>query len=153
MTPTRTLDATLATAVALAMVIVVLLKGDALYVGLWYYLVVPIVVLGVCAAFQLTPFFLFGTASAIAISMLTVMSVNWRASRPEGLLGLGHIFSLPGAFIGAGAAAFVARKLNVVNPYLAFVLGLVGFGIGYFLNQLLVCNTVMWCGPLSLPIK
>lgn len=153
MTATRTLDATLATAVALAMLILVLIKGDALYIGVWYYLAVPIVVLGICAAFRLAPFFLFGTSLAIAISMLAVMSVNWRASRPEGLLGLGHLFSLPGAFVGVIAGSFIARKLEVVNPFFAFLLGVAGFGAGYFVNQLLVCNTVVWCGPLSLPIK
>jgi hypothetical protein len=153
MTPTRTLDALLAAAVALAMVSFVLFKGDALYLGLWYYLAVPIAVLSICAAFRLAPYFLFGTASAIAISMLAVMSINWRASRPEGLLGLGHVFSLPGALVGAMAVAFVARKLRIANPLVAFLFGLAGFGVGYFFNQILVCNTVMWCGPLSLPIK
>jgi hypothetical protein len=153
MTATRTLDATLATAVALATLILVLAKDDALYLGLWYYVAVPIGVLGICAAFQLAPFFLFGTSFAVASSMLAVMSVNWTASRPEGLLGLGHLFSLPGAFVGAIAAAFITRKRQVANPFLAFLLGVAGFGTGYFLNQLLICNTVMWCGPLSLPIR
>lgn len=149
----RKLDAALSIAIALTMLIVVLFKGDALYLGLWYYLTVPIVVLGICAAFQIAPFFLFGTSIAIAISMLALMSVNWRATSPDGLLGLGHLFSLPGAFVGALAVAFFARKLAVANPFFTFLLGVAGFGVGYFVNQLLVCNTVMWCGLLSLPIK
>ena len=149
----RSLDVSLAVAVALAMVTLTVIKGDALYLGLWYYFVVPAVVLGVCAAIRPAPLFLFGVALAIAISMLAVQFVNWRAVRPEGLLGLAHIFSLPGAFVLVTAAAFFARKLSVVRPIPALLLGLGGFGVGYFLNQLLVCNTVMWCGPLSLPIK
>ena len=52
MTFTRTLDTSLAIAVALAMVILVIIKGDALYVGLWYYIVVPTAILGACAAFR-----------------------------------------------------------------------------------------------------
>ena len=49
---TRTLDASLAIAVALAMLVLVIIKGDALYLGLWYYIAVPVVVLGTCAAFR-----------------------------------------------------------------------------------------------------
>lgn len=150
---TRTLDASLAIAIALAMVALVLIKGDALYLGLLYYIVVPIVFLGACAAFRPAPLFLFGTASAIAVSMIALMSVNWLANRPEGLLGLGHILSLPGAFVVVLGTVFVTRKKQMIRPFVAFLLGFVGCGSGYFINQLVVCNTVMWCGPLSLPIK
>lgn len=153
MTVTRALDVSLAIVIALAMVALVAVKGDALYLGLWYYIAVPVIVLGVCAAIRPAPLFLSGVELAIAISMLALMSVNWGAVRPEGLLGLGHIFSLPGAFVVVVTTAFVARKLQIVRPFPAFLLGLGGCGGGYFLNQLLVCNTVMWCGPISLPIK
>ena len=149
----RSLDASLAISVSLAMVILVALKGDALYVGLWYYVAVPVVMLGVCAAFRPAPLFLFGVACAIAISMLALMSVNWRAARPEGLLGLGHLFSLPAAFVVVAATALVARRKQIVRPIPAFLLGLGACGGGYFIGQLLVCNTLMWCGPMSLPIK
>jgi hypothetical protein len=149
----RALDISLAIAVALAMVALVVFKGDALYLGLWYYITVPLVILGVCAAIRPAPLFLSGVGLAIAISMLVLMSVNWRAARPEGLLGLGHIFSLPGAIVVVVAAALRARNLQIVRPFPAFLLGFGGYGGGYFMNQLLVCNTVMWCGPMSLPIK
>ena len=81
------------------------------------------------------------------------MSINWNATRPEGLLGLGHLFSLPGAFIGVLVTAIVARKKAATHPFVLFLFGFVGLLVGYFLNQLVVCNTVMWCGPLSLPLK
>ena len=99
------------------------------------------------------PLFLFDAASATAISMLAVMSVNWNATRPEGLLGLGHLFSLPGAFIGVLVTAIVAKKKVATHPFVLFLFGFGGLLVGYFLNQLVVCNTVMWCGPLSLPLK
>lgn len=150
---TRAFDASLAIAIAFTMVLLVISKGDPLYLGLWYYIAVPVVVLAACAAFRPVPLFLFGAALAIAISMLSLMSVNWLASRPQGLLGLGHIFSLPGAFLVVLGTAFVTRKKQIIRPFVAFLLGLVGFGGGYFINQLVVCNTVMWCGPLSLPIN
>ena len=150
---TRTLDASLAIAIAIAIVVIVMIKGDALYLGLWYYIAVPVVVLGTCSLFRPAPLFLFGAAFAIAISMLALMSVNWLAARPEGLLGLGHIFSLPGAFAVVLGIIFVAKKKQITRPLSAFLLGFGGWGGGYFINQLAVCNTVMWCGFLSLPIR
>ena len=153
MTFTRILDTTLAIATALALVGLIILKSDALYVGLWYYIAVPVVILGACTALRPAPLFLFGAASATAISMLAVMSINWNATRPEGLLGLGHLFSLPGAFIGVLVTAIVARKKAATHPFVLFLFGFGGLLVGYILNQLVVCNTVMWCGPLSLPLK
>jgi hypothetical protein len=149
----RTLDFSLALTIAAAVLAFVAFKGDALYLGNWYYIAVPLITLGVCAAIRPAPLFLSGVELAIASSMIALMSVNWRAARPDGLLGLGHIFSLPGAFIGVVATAYVARKLQIVRPFGAFLLGLGGFGGGYLLNHLLLCNTVMWCGPMSLPFK
>ena len=149
---TRTLDVSLAIAIALAMVVLVIIKGDALYLGLWYYIAVPFAVLATCSSLRPAPLFLLGTAFAIVISMLALMSVNWLATRPDGLLGLGHIFSLPGAMVVVLGTAFVAKKKQITRPLSAFLLGLGGWGGGYFINQLVVCNTVMWCGPLSLPL-
>lgn len=140
---TRTLDISLAIAASLAMVVLVIFKGDSLYLGLWYYITVPVVILGSCAGFRPAPLFLFGIASSIAISMLTLMSVNWHAARPEGLLGLVHIFSLPGAFIAALGTVFIARKIQTTNPSVFFLLGLIGYGSGYFINQLVIFNKVM----------
>ncbi|MFT3959834.1 hypothetical protein [Propionivibrio sp.] len=149
----RVLDICVASAIAIVMVIAVILRGDALYLGLWYYIAVPTLILGVCIAIRPAPLFLSGTAVVIAASMVALMAVNWTQSSPEGLLGLGHIFSLPGAVIATVIVASVARKKCLSQPIALFLLGLGGYGTGYFLNQLVVCNTVMWCGPLSLSIK
>lgn len=81
------------------------------------------------------------------------MVVNWRASRPEGLLALGHLFSLPGAVVGALIAAVLLRRHASTGPAFALIIGFAGVVVGFFINQLLVCNTVMWCGPLSHPLK
>lgn len=40
-----------------------------------------------------------------------------------------------------------------ITAFTALLLGLSSLLIGYFINQVIICNTVMWCGPLSLPIK
>jgi hypothetical protein len=149
----RSIDILLATAVSLVLVFLVLIKGDPLYLGAWYYFVVPLVILGSCFALRVPPLFLFGASLAIAITLLAVMSVNWRAARPEGLLGLGHLFSMPGAFAGALFTAVFIKRIDKIHLASAFGFGFVSLLAGYFINQLVVCNTVMWCGPLSLPIK
>ena len=149
----RSNDILLAAILSLAIVWFVFLNGDALYLGIWYYFAVPIVILGACAALRPPPLFLTGTSLGIAISLLCVMSVNWGASRPEGLLGLGHIFSLPGAIISVLFAASMARKKFAELPYTALSLGLGGLLIGYLINQIIVCNSVMSCGPLSMLTK
>lgn len=149
----RVNDIFLAVVLSLAVVWLAFVKGDALYLGIWYYFAVPIVILGACAALRPTPLFLTGTSFGIAITLLCVMSINWGASRPEGLLGLGHVFSLPGAIIGAVLAASLAKRKFENKPFTALLLGLSSLLIGYFMNQVVICNTVMWCGPLSLSIK
>lgn len=146
-------DTILAAAIALTLVIVVVLTGDPLYLGFWYYLMVPSVIVGICIAIRPAPMFLTGAATAVTASLLAVMAVNWTAAKPEGLLGLGHIFSLPGGVLAAIVSAFVARSTSGAKPVTQFVLGFVGFGLGYFANQLVVCNTVMWCGFLSAPVR
>lgn len=146
-------DTGLAAAISLTVVTVVVLFGDPLYLGVWYYLVVPFVIVGICFAIRPAPMFLTGAATAITTSLLAVMVVNWTAAKPEGLLGLGHIFSLPGGVMAAIVSAFFARSTAGAKPVKQFALGFVGFGLGYFVNQLVVCNTVMWCGFLSAPVK
>ena len=153
MTLSRALDAVLAAVVSLTVILIVIVKGDALYLGLWYYFVVPAVLLGLSAALRAKPLFLLGASLAISITLIVYMTVNWRAARPEGLLGLGHIFSLPGAAVGALIAVVLLRRHTSAGSALALVFGFAGVAVGFLINQLLVCNTVMWCGPLSLPFK
>ena len=144
-----TLDALFAVVIALVAVIIVMVKGDALYIGLWYYFAVPIVIVGIGAALRARPLFLFGTSLAIAITLIFYMSINWRASSPEGLLGLGHLFSLPGAVVGVFIAATLLKRKTTASLFIAFHFGLIGLLGGFFVNNLIVCNTVLYCGQLS----
>ena len=153
MQPSRANDTFIATFISLIVIFISLTKGDALYLGTWYYFTVPAIILSLCAIIKPAPLFLTGASLGIAITILCVMSVNWNASRPEGLLGLGHIFSLPGAIIGVLLAAKKARGQFIQLPYTSLSMGLGGILIGYLINQTIICNTVMWCGPLSLTIK
>ena len=150
---TRSADALPAGVIAFALASFAFFKGDALYMGLWYYAVVPLVILGICASLRTAPLFLSGASLAIAITILSIMSVNWHRTRPEGLLGLGHLFSLPGAIVGVLLAGALSKRKSVLTPFSAFLFGFGGLLGGYFANQFVVCNTVMWCGPFSLPLR
>eukprot|EP01029_Cantina_marsupialis_P012328 TRINITY_DN272223_c0_g1_i1.p1 TRINITY_DN272223_c0_g1~~TRINITY_DN272223_c0_g1_i1.p1 ORF type:complete len:101 (+),score=10.51 TRINITY_DN272223_c0_g1_i1:26-328(+) len=76
---------------------ITLILGDGLFIGLWYYLIVPFIYIGLSAFFRLNSSFYVGLAIAIAVSFLVYLYINFSSNKPEGLLGLGHLFSLPGA--------------------------------------------------------
>jgi uncharacterized membrane protein YGL010W len=150
MTIFRKVDAAILLSVSLMPAVVQLLFGDPLYVGVWYYLVVPTAAIAIGVMARAKPLFLLGTSLAVSVTLLIYVAVSLSLARPEGLLALGHLFSLPGAAAGTLIGAFLARRLS--TPISVLALGFAGTLVGFFLNQLVVCNTVMWCGALSLPI-
>lgn len=133
----------------IAVPVAVLIYGNALFLGLKHYFVPPIAILVLCALTRPGPFFLAGVAVSVAITFFIYFSINWVAVRPDGLLGLGHIFSLPGLLLGAVSSAIAQRK-RLSSPISAFLLGIAGACGGFLLFQLSLCNALMYCGPLSL---
>lgn len=150
MTILRKVNAAILLSVSLIPAVAQLLFGDPLYVGTWYYLVVPTAAIAIGIMARAKPLFLLGTSLAVSVTLLVYAAVNLSLARPEGLLALGHLFSLPGAAVGTVIGAFLSRRLS--RPISVLALGFAGTLVGFFLNQLVVCNTVMWCGALSLPI-
>jgi len=146
----RNTDATVALLVAFIVGVARLLSGDPLYMGGWYYFVVPIAAIAIGVMARAKPLFLLGTSLAASVTLLVYAAINLSLARPEGLLALGHLFSLPGAAAGTLIGAFLSRRLS--RPISVLALGFTGTLVGFFLSQLVVCNTVMWCGALSLPI-
>jgi hypothetical protein len=144
----RTFEVGTVAALLASVVAAVLIRGDSLYVGLWYYFAVPAVFIGLCALFRPAPPLLLGVNVALIVSFISYLSINWLASKPEGLLGLGHIFSLPGALVGSLAVAAAAKRYGILSPVALLFLGIGGTGGGFLINQLVVCNTVMWCGKI-----
>jgi hypothetical protein len=148
MEASRRKDVLQAVAISLLLPITVLTTGDPLFFGLWYYLIIPIVTIGTGMLMRAPPPYLTGASLAVAAAFLVYMMVNYTATQPEGLLGLGHLFSLPGGMIGHLLGVVLSKRQAGLMTPLAF--GILGWGIGFFVNQLVVCNTVMYCGPLSL---
>lgn len=135
--------------VSMIVPILVLAIGDGVYIGLWYYFTVPLVILGLSAAFKLTSSFYTGVSAAIAISFIIYLSINWTSERPEGLLILGHIFALPGAFLMVMITALLLKRKNYRLPAHNLILGFFSFALGFFVNQVIICSSLMYCGVLS----
>lgn len=151
MTIFRKVDVAILLSVSLTPAVAQLLFGDPLYIGIWYYLVVPTAAIAIGVMASAKPLFLLGTSLAVSVTLLIYAAVNLSLARPEGLLALGHLFSLPGAAAGTLIGAFLSRRLS--RPISVLALGFAGTLVGFLLNQLVVCNTLMWCGAFSLPIS
>ena len=91
------------------LVFAVIVAGDSLYTLYLYPVIVPIVVLEICSWRQPRSFYLCGVAVVLYLSLFCYLSMNWFAAKPEGLLALGHMFSLPGLVVGAIAFAWLDR--------------------------------------------
>lgn len=144
----RRTDSLIALGVGLALLAAALLFGDPIYAGVWYYLIVWLSLIGLVQISKAPPLFTAGAAVALAMSFLLYWA--WQASlpRPEGLLGLGHLFSLPGLGIAAVVAAILSRRRQL-HAGAAFVVGLLACCFGFAAAQLVVCRSVVYCGSLS----
>lgn len=130
----------------------ILVLGDPLYVGIWYYIAIPAVTYLITLPFQPKPYFLTGLALATQLTYAPYFYHHLFSVRPEGLIGLGHLFSLPGLIIGVLVSGFIFNKVAVRTFYRmagAFIIPLLCF----LLNQLIVCNTKMYCGGLIWPLS
>ena len=145
---TRNADVSFSLVVPLALVVFVLLRGDPIYLGLWYYLTVPAVVVAVLYALTSPAFFVPGATFGLSATFLVYWFVQFQRAQPEGLLGLGHLFSVPGALLGLLIARYAVRAFPGIGPVWSFVLALVGSGLGFAAAQGVVCNTAMWCGDI-----
>ena len=90
--------------------LLVIIYGDYLYAGLWYYLVIPLAAWLVAVFFYSGSGFLSGLAIALALEYLLFWQMNWRADHQEGLLGLVHLFSVPGVLLGVIYAARLLKR-------------------------------------------
>ncbi len=127
--------------------------GNALFLGYWYVLGVPMMMLIPGLVFRVRALFLTGTTAAVVGSLVIYMALISNAGREGGLMGLGHLFSVPGMFVGAAVSAWLLRfRLKTSLPWILAGLAFLSVGFGFLICQVIVCNTVMFCGALSLPI-
>lgn len=133
--------------ISLIMPIVALFIGDALYVGIWYYLVLPTIFIIISLLFRIKKYFLSGISFALFLTYFIYFIINIRSH--DGLLILGHLFSIPGAIITFIIGLIFAKKFYI-KPSMLFIVGFLSFSTGFFIGQITICNTLMYCGFLSL---
>lgn len=124
--------------------------GNALYLGYWYLVGVSAIALLPGLILRARAMFLTGTTAAMSLTLLTYMSVISSLGRDGGLMGLGHLFSVPGMFLGTSVSAWLLRfRLNANLAWVIAGVGFVGAGLGFMVAQVVVCNTVLYCDALS----
>jgi hypothetical protein len=128
--------------------------GNKLCLGYWYLVGVPLVVSLPGLILRTRALFLTGTSAAAVTSLLVYMAIISSKGRDGGLVGLGHLFSVPGMFIGASVSAWLLRfRLNMSLPWMVAGVAFLTAGLGFMIAQVIVCNTVMYCGALSFGIR
>ncbi|SRR3990167_8472949 len=146
------MDRILFITLSLIVITTILVVGDPMYIGIWYYIAIPTVTYLITLPFQPKPYFLTGVALATQLTYVPYFYHNLFSVRPEGLIGLGHLFSLPGLIVGVLVSGFIFNKIAARTFYRmagAFIITLLCF----LLSQLIVCNTEMYCGGLMWPLN
>ena len=146
------MDRILFISITLISIVTILIVGDPLYIGIWYYIAIPIVGYLISIPFKPKQFFLTGIILTILLSYTPYFYYNLTSERPEGLIGIGHLFSLFGLALGIILAGFYIKGKSI-NPLFTLI---ISFGIslsGFLINQLVVCNTVLHCDNFIWPIS
>ena len=144
----RATDVTIAFGLGAIVLAVTAVRGDPIYAGVWYYLLAWVGLVGLVQIARVPPLFSAGASAALVASFLFYWA--WQASlqRPDGLLGLGHLFSLPGLAVAAVIAAVSVRRRQL-GPISAFGIAFFSCCAGFGLAQVAVCRAMMYCGTLT----
>jgi hypothetical protein len=127
--------------------------ADPLYTGIWYLVGVPVAALVPGLILRAPALFLSGTTAAAVATLLIYMKIMSSLERTEGLIALGHVFSVPGMLVGAGVSAWLLRfRVKASLPWIVAGVGFLGAALGFMVAQMIVCATLMYCGALSLGV-
>ncbi|ELF6205346.1 hypothetical protein [Pseudomonas putida] len=153
MTVSRRDDLTYAILMITAVFLYSSMCADPLYTGLGYLLAVPAVTLIPGLILRAPALFLTGTTVTAIATLLIYMKIMSSLDHTEGMLGLGHMFSVPGMLIGAGVSAWLLRdRVKTRLPWIVAGIGVLGAALGFMIAQIVVCNTLMYCSALSLGV-
>jgi len=106
-----------------------MLNGDYLYIGLWYYILLPALLIGTNYFFKTPANICSGMALALQLSFFAFF--YWQLQVNQGLLGLIHLlFLLPGATISSIVGFIMLKKSSVLTTINGFTYGFCYFAIG-----------------------
>jgi len=134
----------------IALLVIIGIKGDALYLGVYYYLVSFAILATIFYLAKAKPAFSFAISFIYVSSVIIYMTFNWFTDKPEGLLGLGHTFSMPGFVVGLILSLIYIKRSKQESNINVFFIGALTTTIGFLINQLIICNTFFDCGAFSL---
>jgi hypothetical protein len=120
-------------------------KGANFLPNLGFFWLSQIIALSLCLPFRPRPAVIAGAAFALATYLAGF--ALWVATHPNsaGPVWFGYLFSLPGAAVGAIAAALLLRDRFRYGVAIA-ILSTAGLALlGLLLNQTMICMTVMYC--------
>lgn len=127
--------------------------GNTLYLGFWYLIGVPVVMLLPGLILRSRALFLTGTTAAVVVTLLVYMVIVSSSGRDGGLVGLGHLFSVPGMVVGTSVSAWLLRfRVNASLKWIVAGFAFLGAGFGFMIAQVIVCTTAMYCGALSMGV-
>lgn len=116
-----------------------------------YLAALPLATLALGLALRVPALFLTGTTTAALAAVATYLTFTAPLGREGGLAWLGLLFAAPGMLLGCVATAWLLKyRIRASLPWIVASLGLAGASLGFLLGQLVVCNTLMQCGALSL---
>lgn len=125
--------------------------GNTLYLVFWYLIGVPVVMLLPGLILRSRALFLTGTTAATVVTLLVYMTIVSSSDRDGGLVGLGHLFSVPGMVVGTSVSTWLLRfRVNARLPWIVAGFAFLGAGFGFMIAQVIVCTTAMYCGALSM---
>jgi hypothetical protein len=125
--------------------------ANALYTGIGYFVAVFVASLVPGLILRAPSLFLTGTTAAVVATLLIYMKIMSRFGHTEGMFVLGHVFSVPGMLVGAGVSAWLLRyRVKASLQWIVSGIGFLGTALGFMVAQMMVCNTLMYCGALSL---
>jgi hypothetical protein len=149
----RSLDAFFASAIVIAASLIAAAAGFPKLIGC--FLILPSASLGIFALLRVKPLFLSGSCLAICTAnfIYVVKAVSASDINSSGSVVMFLAMSTGSGFIGAILAGLLLRRCVSAGPVLALIVGFAGVSVGFFFSQLTICNSVMWCDPLSFPLK
>jgi hypothetical protein len=124
-----------------------------LHIGIGYLVEVPVAALVPGLILKAPALFLTGTTATAVATLLIYMKIMSSLDHTEGMFALGHVFSVPGILVGAGVSAWLLKyRVKASLPWIVAGIGFLGASLGFTVAQMIVCNTLMYCGALSFGI-
>ncbi len=139
-------DTLLSILVFVSLMCLILIYGDSLYVGFWYYLLVFFVSYLIAYFFYSYSFFQFGSSLSVVIIFLLFLNINWgniyikNVIGSDDMLGILHLFSLPGMAIGILISANKCSSFKniFISKKKCFWIGFFGSFFGFLINLIIV---------------